>query len=288
MTSCSAWIVETMSRIRPVRAESRAVSKSRFGNSFAGLVSQRINDEHVIVETGHLSIRGRDVAAANDALRIGRRCSIERCRGIRAPVHDEGILVRVGDTNSTDIPAHIVNEIKRPKQSRSSTESSSSDAAHAVLRARPVRYDSQGTGDRVADCAFESMCHVFADLVEALVTLVEMCLFNAELALVGLRSFTIAGHGRPDPLHAANWAIQNVGSRLSDLARPAGLGREVRSASRELRRSSPVVNATRTYVCAGSRRLPRWKVGRELCREPTRGSRHAVPRRQRTRQPQPH
>lgn len=94
--SCSAWIVDTMSRIAvsggPTVRERRGVGRRD--------VVRPVRDEHVVVEIHHPLVRrdpGQDeVAAPIQPHRWGERGAIERLRVGRPPVQQRSVDTGVG------------------------------------------------------------------------------------------------------------------------------------------------------------------------------------------------
>ena len=113
--SCSAWMVATMSVIRPVRAAPSAASSAA---SPAGPVSRAasgsVEVEHLVVDPGHLAQPGADVPAPADALRPGRGGDVERPRRGRSPVQQQRLVVAlvVDDAEPADVPALAVLEVQ--------------------------------------------------------------------------------------------------------------------------------------------------------------------------------
>ena len=62
--SCSAWMVSTMSRIRPVRpASSAASSAASPASALVPALGRRVQVEHLVVEADHRAPPGPDVPA---------------------------------------------------------------------------------------------------------------------------------------------------------------------------------------------------------------------------------
>ena len=89
-SSCSAWIVATMSPMRPVRLRSSAASSAPSPATGSPLVLDRVLVEHLVVEADDLAaLAGDEVAAAHDRHRLDRGGPVEGLGDRRAPVDDE-------------------------------------------------------------------------------------------------------------------------------------------------------------------------------------------------------
>ena len=119
-TSCSAWIVATMSRISPVRARSSSAS-SGSGMPPCDAAQHAVGVvEDLVEEVGELVAVMQEPAAALQAERVGTRRPVERRRHRRPPVDDDRVArrrPRRGGARRTSVsPA---SSSMRPKQSAS-------------------------------------------------------------------------------------------------------------------------------------------------------------------------
>ena len=113
--SCSAWIVSTMSRIRPVRLALSAASSADSPVSpscFDGIGGRQVQD--LIVDAHHGPAAGLDVTAPPDVGGRGRGGQVERPRRVGAPVHEQLLVVAgiVVNADPADVPALAVVEIE--------------------------------------------------------------------------------------------------------------------------------------------------------------------------------
>ena len=101
-TSCSAWIVATISRISPVRAAPISASTG----SGTPVAVSRVGIVELLVEVGRqIAVDGREPAAMAESQGIETSGSVERRSDRRSPVDDHGIVGIVFDVPSTDVPA---------------------------------------------------------------------------------------------------------------------------------------------------------------------------------------
>jgi hypothetical protein len=101
-TSCSAWIVATISRIAPERAA--PISASTGSGMPTGDVAL-VGVVEVLVEVGgQLPVGEREPATERHAERVDRGRPVERRRDRRPPVDDDRIVVVVLDVAPTDVP----------------------------------------------------------------------------------------------------------------------------------------------------------------------------------------
>ena len=97
MTSCSGWIVATMSRIGPDRG--RSISASRMS-----LCSSTGAERQVLVlEGGHLAVREAEPAPDADAHRLGPAGPVERHRDLGPPVDHERLALLVVHVPAADV-----------------------------------------------------------------------------------------------------------------------------------------------------------------------------------------
>ena len=101
-SSCSAWIVATMSRISPVRARSSSASSGSGTPPPPSPVDVGVA-EVLVEESDELGPVEREAAAALDAHRVGPRRSVERDRHRGAPVDDDLVAVAVLDVAPADV-----------------------------------------------------------------------------------------------------------------------------------------------------------------------------------------
>ena len=110
ISSCSAWTVATMSRIRPVWARSRAASSTlgparpeRLGppvpSPCANSSSSRSIDPAAV---------GKEMAAPAQPHRSRPGGPVERLGDGRPPVHDEGFVLGVRDRQAADVKALVL------------------------------------------------------------------------------------------------------------------------------------------------------------------------------------
>ena len=129
MRSCSAWMVSTMSRIRPVRVAVTAASSadslasSRVAASLPRRASCQV--EHLVVDADHRRSPGADVAPAADPVRRGGGGQVERPGRRGAPVHQHRLVVTVvvEDPDPADVAGGALAKSSRPKHSPLSTAS---------------------------------------------------------------------------------------------------------------------------------------------------------------------
>ncbi len=77
-SSCSAWMVATMSRMRPVRSLSSAASSAPSPTTVKPDACGGIGVEHLVVEGEQAATVGLEVATAGDAHRLDRGGAVER------------------------------------------------------------------------------------------------------------------------------------------------------------------------------------------------------------------
>ena len=113
-SSCSAWIVATMSPIRPAAvAFERGQQRAFAGDGQARLVD-RLLVEDLVVEAARRSRPLREkVAAADDVHRLHGRGPVEWPRNRRPPIHDEGCVCLVLDPDAADVPARDRSSMSR-------------------------------------------------------------------------------------------------------------------------------------------------------------------------------
>ena len=122
-TSCSAWIVATMSRIWPVRAR-RSSASSGSGTPPAAAASGVGIGEVLLEDVGELAAGEHEAAAAAQAERIGRGRAVERHRDAGPPVDDDGLALGVFDLAAADVEASPTSSSMRPKHSTATSSSS--------------------------------------------------------------------------------------------------------------------------------------------------------------------
>ena len=101
-TSCSAWMVATISRIAPVRAAPISASTG----SGMPVAARRVGIVELLVEVGGQSpSTDRESAAMAEAERVDAGGPVERRGDRRSPVDDHGIVGIVFDVPAADVPA---------------------------------------------------------------------------------------------------------------------------------------------------------------------------------------
>ena len=102
-SSCSAWMVATMSRMRPVRSWSSAASSAPSPTTVkpdASAASASNTSSSMPMQAPAV---GLEVAAAGDAHRLDRGRPVEGLGDRRAPVDDQRREVVVGDRDAADV-----------------------------------------------------------------------------------------------------------------------------------------------------------------------------------------
>lgn len=107
MRSCSAWMVATMSCIRPVRwavSAARSAPLALHPLPRAETVGQQGLVEHLVVHPHDLAAGHREVTAGADAHPLARRRLVESSRLLSAPVDEERTLIVVTQAEAADVP----------------------------------------------------------------------------------------------------------------------------------------------------------------------------------------
>ena len=99
ISSCSGWIVETMSRIGPVRGRSISAARSEPAGEPRLLGLAQV----LVLEGGEATAVDAEPAPQHDVHRLERRGPVERGRDRGAPVDDDGVARLVGDVPSADV-----------------------------------------------------------------------------------------------------------------------------------------------------------------------------------------
>ncbi len=121
-SSCSAWIVATMSPMRPVRSRSIAASERALPHDSETGVGRGLGVEHLVVEAEQLTPAREEVAPARDAHRCNRRGTVERLGDRCPPVDDEWRLVGIGHREPADVIARAVVEVDTTEAERRVTD----------------------------------------------------------------------------------------------------------------------------------------------------------------------
>ena len=122
-SSCSAWMVATMSRMPPGAVRSSAASSAPSPTTGEPRSAGGVGVEDLVVEADEA--RGRrvmEVPAADDAHRLDRRRPVEGLGDRRAPVDDQRRVVVVGHRDPTDVEGVVGRSrscrSRRPKHER--------------------------------------------------------------------------------------------------------------------------------------------------------------------------
>ena len=102
-SSCSDWIVATMSPMRPVRRRSSAASSAPSPTTWKPDRSAASSSNTSSSMPSSSATAGVEVPAADDPHGLDRGCPVERLRDRGAPVDDERALVVVGDRDAADV-----------------------------------------------------------------------------------------------------------------------------------------------------------------------------------------
>ena len=103
MTSCSGWMVATMSRIGPTRG--RSISDSRIARVLLAGVGR---EQRLVLVGGHLAVLEAEAAAQLDAHRLGPAGAVERQADPGPPVDDHRVADLVADVPPADVEALAV------------------------------------------------------------------------------------------------------------------------------------------------------------------------------------
>ena len=104
ISSCSAWMVATMSSISPVRARSSSASSASPPRRRVAAVSLAAATEQVVRHGDDRAAVHHDLAAAGQPERVLGARPVEGHRHRRPPVHDDGIGPSVLDVAPADVP----------------------------------------------------------------------------------------------------------------------------------------------------------------------------------------
>ena len=101
MTSCSGWMVATMSRIGPTRG--RSISCSRISEWSSSAAVRR--EELLVLVGGHLAVLEAEAASQLDAHRLGLAGAVERQADPGPPVDHHRVADLVGHVPAADVEA---------------------------------------------------------------------------------------------------------------------------------------------------------------------------------------
>ena len=134
-TSCSAWIVATMSRIDPVRAAQ--LGEQRVGHSARRRREHGVGVGEVFLEdVGELATGEGEAAPKPQAERVGGGRAVERDRDVGAPVDDDRFAVGIVDRPAPDVEdvADLFGPCSRSIRPKHSTAESSSSERRRWVR----------------------------------------------------------------------------------------------------------------------------------------------------------
>ena len=114
-SSCSAWMVATMSRIRPVRSWSSAANSAPSPTTVKPGLGGGLGVEHLVVEAEESPTLGLEVPAPGDAHGLHRGGAVEGLGHRGPPVDDQWREVVVGDRDAADVVRRRLAALPRPE-----------------------------------------------------------------------------------------------------------------------------------------------------------------------------
>ena len=110
MTSCSGWMVATMSRIGPTRGRSISASRIALCSSSLGAGSSRPSSSKAVIAPCWKPNRRR----SRDAHRLGAAGAVERQADRGPPVDDHRVADLVADVATADVEALALGVLGAP------------------------------------------------------------------------------------------------------------------------------------------------------------------------------
>ena len=114
-SSCSAWMVATMSRIRPVRSWSSAANSAPFAHHREPGLGGGLGVEHLVVDAEESPTLGLEVPTAGDAHGLDCGGAVEGLGDRGPPVDDQWRQVVVGDRDPADVVRGRLAALPRPE-----------------------------------------------------------------------------------------------------------------------------------------------------------------------------
>ena len=194
MTSCSAWIVATMSDIRPVRDRSSAAMQRAFADDLEALGVGAADVEHLVVEVDHGAAPGQQVAAPDQTHRVAPRRPVEGLRGGGPPVDDERVADLVEDREAPDLVGLAAGAVDAPEAQRRTAQL---EVLEALIgegeEALPLDAGLAGRGLAELAVVAHDVDGGPAHVLQALIGAIDSLLLGADLGFDAAGTGSVAG-----------------------------------------------------------------------------------------------